>query len=248
MNADESKAIVYSTEIRGWYRLTRGIIRFLLRHLSHLEVEGLENIPAQGPYIVVTNHLHWLDPPVLLAVLPHRAYVFAAEKWERNLVLGPLFRSMGAIFVQRGQVDRKALHQAMAVLRGGGVLGMAPEGTRSKTGALQQGRSGAAYMAYQTGVKLVPAVATGQKQVFPSLRRFRRARVRVVIGPPFEPPPVEDKVSTAQVRAFTAEIMYRLAAMLPPEYRGVYADVAEKRPDLIEFYTALNRSSFATRS
>lgn len=233
MSKDKGEARTCSLEIRGWYRLIRGIIRFLLRHLSHLEVEGLEKIPDQGPYIVVTNHLHWLDPPVLLAVLPHRAHVFAAEKWERNLVLGPLFRSMGAIFVQRGEVDRKALHQAMAVLRGGGVLGMAPEGTRSKTGALQQGRTGAAYMAYQTGAKLVPAVVTGQKLVFPSLWRFRRAGVRVVIGPPFEPPPVEDKVSAAQVRAFTTEIMYRLAAMLPPEYRGVYADVTEKRPDLV---------------
>lgn len=238
----------YSLELRGWYRVIRGVVRFLLRLLSRLEIEGLENIPDQGPYLLVTNHLHWLDPPVVMAAFPHRAYVFAAEKWGKNRLLGPLFRSLDAIFVQRGEVDRKALRQALAVLRGGGVLGLAPEGTRSKTGALQQGRSGAAYMAYQTGIKLVPVVATGQKQLFPSLWRFRRARVRVVFGPPFEPPPVEGRVRAAHVHAFTEEIMYRLAAMLPPEYRGVYADVTEKRPDLIEFYQAKNRSSFTTRS
>ncbi len=236
MKAGEYEVKTYSLAIRGWYRLIRGIIRFLLRLLSRLEVEGLEHIPDQGPYLLVTNHLHWLDPPVMLAVLPHRAYVFAAEKWERNLVLGPLFRSLDAIFVQRGEVDRKALRRALAVLRGGGVLGLAPEGTRSKTGALQQGRGGAAYLAYQAGVKLVPAVAVGQKHLFPSLWRFRRAKVRVVFGPPFEPPPVEGKVRAAHLHAFTEEIMYRLAAMLPPEYRGVYADVTEKRPDLVEFY------------
>lgn len=232
----------YSLELKGWYRVIRGIVRFLLRLLSRLEIEGLENIPDQGPYLLVTNHLHWLDPPVVMAAFPHRAYVFAAEKWGKNRLLGPLFRSLDAIFVQRGEVDRKALRQALAVLRGGGVLGLAPEGTRSKTGALQQGRSGAAYMAYQTGIKLVPVVATGQKQLFPSLWRFRRARVRVVFGPPFEPPPVEGRVRAAHVHAFTEEIMYRLAAMLPPEYRGVYADVVEKRPDLIEFYRTRNSS------
>jgi 1-acyl-sn-glycerol-3-phosphate acyltransferase len=155
---------------------------------------------------------------------------------------------MGAIFVNRGEVDRKALRQALAVLEGGGVLGLAPEGTRSKTGAMQQGRSGAAYMAYRTGVKLLPIVATGQENVFPSLWRLRRARVLVVFGPAFEPPPVEGKASAAQVHAFAEEIMYRLAAILPPEYRGVYADVVDTRPDLVARYAAGGQSSLSTRS
>jgi len=236
MDVEKQQVRTCSLRPRGWYRVSRGIIRFLLRLLSHLEIEGLEHIPQQGPYLLVTNHLHWLDPPVVMAAFPYRAYVFAAEKWEKNWLLGPLFRSLDAIFVRRGEVDRKALRQALAVLRGGGVLGLAPEGTRSKTGAMQQGRSGAAYMAYQTGAKLVPVVATGQKQLFSALRRFRRARIRVVFGPPFEPPPVEGRVRAAHIHAFTEEIMYRLAAMLPPEYRGVYADVVDRRPDLIEFY------------
>ena len=169
----------------------------------------------------------------MAAVFPYRPYVFAAEKWEKHWFLGPFFRSLDAIFVRRGEVDRKALRQALGVLRGGGVLGLAPEGTRSKTGALQRGRSGAAYMAYRAGVPLLPVVTTGQKQVFASLRRLRRARVRVVYGPPFDPPPVEGKASAREVHDFSQEIMYRLAAMLPPEYRGVYQDVTEKRPDLL---------------
>jgi 1-acyl-sn-glycerol-3-phosphate acyltransferase len=166
----------YSLEIRGWYRLIRGAIGFLLRILCHLEIQGLEHVPDEGPYLLVSNHLHWLDPPVLGVAFPHKGYIFAAEKWERHWLLGPLLRSMGAIFVNRGEVDRKALRHALAVLKGGGVLGLAPEGTRSKTGAMQRGRSGAAYMAYRTGAKLVPVVATGQEKLFPSLWRFRRAR------------------------------------------------------------------------
>jgi 1-acyl-sn-glycerol-3-phosphate acyltransferase len=80
-------------------------------------------------------------------------------------------------------------------------------------------------------------VATGQEKVFPSLLRFRRATVCIVYGPPFEPPPVEGKAGAAQIEGFSQEIMYRLAAMLPEQYRGVYADVSEKRPDLLALHT-----------
>lgn len=223
----------YSLEVRGWYRVVRGIIGLVLRILARIEVEGEQYIPEKGPFLLVTNHLHWLDPPLLAAVFPYRPYVFAAEKWERHWFLGPFMASLDAIFVRRGEVDRKALRQALAVLEGGGVLGLAPEGTRSKTGALQRGRSGAAYMAYRTGVPLVPVVTMGQEEVFPCLRRLRRATVRVVYGPAFAATTTQGKASAAEVHAFADEIMYRLAALLPPKYRGVYRDVDEKRPDLL---------------
>jgi 1-acyl-sn-glycerol-3-phosphate acyltransferase len=251
MKMDESKpgeGKTYSLEIRGWYRVVRGIVGFLLRVLSRLEIQGLEDVPAEGPYLLITNHLHWLDPPVLGVAFPHRAHIFAAEKWENHWLLGPFLRSMDAIFVNRGEVDRKALRQALAILEGGGVLGLAPEGTRSKTGAMQRGRSGAAYMAYRTGARLVPVVVTGQQNVFSSLRRLRRAKVQVVFGPPFAPPPVEGKASAAQVHDFAEAIMYHLAAMLPPEYRGVYDDVAEKRPDLLALYATDNQQQILSRS
>jgi len=230
--------MTYTMEIGGWYRIIRGVIRFLLHVLARIEVTGLEHLPDQGPYLMITNHLHWLDPPVLMAEYPRRGHVFAAEKWEVHWFLGPLMRSVEAIFVQRGEVDRKALRQALALLNGGGVLGLAPEGTRSKTGGLIEGRSGAAYMAYRTGVPVVPIVVWGQEKVFPSLRRLRRACIRVTFGPTFKPPLVEGKASAAQVHAFVEEMMYHLAAMLPPEYRGVYSDVEEKRPDLVALYAA----------
>jgi 1-acyl-sn-glycerol-3-phosphate acyltransferase len=246
MTMDENSTTeVYSLEIRGWYRVIRAAIGFLVRVLSRLEVEGMEHVPDKGPYLLVTNHLHWLDAPVHMAIFPHRAYVFAASKREHHWFFGPLFRSLDAIFVRRGEVDRKALRQALAVLEGGGILGVAPEGTRSPTGTMQRGRSGTAYMAYRTGAPVVPVVATGQERLFPSLWRLRRARVKVVFGPPFEPPPaaVEGKASPAEIRAFTEEIMYRMAALLPPEYRGVYDDVADKRSDLLRLPVAGSQSS-----
>lgn len=228
---------LYSLKPGTWYRVFRGIIGFILRLFCRLEVRGLEHVPDAGPYLLIVNHLHWLDAPVLMVGFPYRAWVFAAAKRERHWFFGPMFRSLDAIFVRRGEVDRRALRKALEVLEGGGVLGVAPEGTRSPTGALQQGRSGAAFMAIRTGTRLVPAVITGQKGVFPLWRGFARAPVLVRFGPPFDPPPVlaEGKVNAADARAFTAEIMYRLAALLPPQYRGEYADVTERRPDLVAF-------------
>jgi 1-acyl-sn-glycerol-3-phosphate acyltransferase len=242
MGAEKSEAKSYSLEMVGWYKVLNRVIGFLLRTLSRLEIKGLEHVPDEGPYLLVTNHLFWLDAPLLMVAFPYRAHVFAGEKWARNPLIGPLFRSLDAIFVERGEVDRKALRQALGVLRGGGVLGLAPEGTRSKTGAMQRGHSGAAFMAFRTGAKLVPVVIWGQKDVFPSLRRFRRADVHVVFGPAFEPPVVEGKINAAEVHEFTEEIMYRLAAMLPPAYRGVYSDVNERRPDLVTEQTATSPS------
>jgi 1-acyl-sn-glycerol-3-phosphate acyltransferase len=236
--ADDGQAAtqerIYSLEVRGWYRVARGIIRFLLCTLSRVEVSGLEHVPSQGPYMLVSNHLHWLDAPALMALFPWRAYVFAAAKRQRHWFFGPLFRSLDAIWVRRGEVDRQALRRALAVLQGGGVLGLAPEGTRSPTGGLQRGRTGAAYMALRVGVPLLPVVAWGQEEVFPSLRRLRRATVHVAYAPTFSPPIIEGgKATTAEVRALAEEIMYRLAALLPPRYRGVYAGVTTERPDLL---------------
>ncbi|RPI58383.1 MAG: 1-acyl-sn-glycerol-3-phosphate acyltransferase, partial [Chloroflexi bacterium] len=214
----------------------RGVVAILLRILARLRIEGREEIPRQGPFILATNHLHWLDSPLVAVTFPYRVYVFAADKWAKHWLLGPFFRSLGAIFVRRGEVDRQALRQAVEVLQGDGVLGMAPEGTRSKTGGLQPARTGAAYLAYRAGVPILPVACTGQEKVFPALRHLRRATVRVSIGTPFYPPPVEGKATSAEVQAFTDEIMYRLAAMLPPEYRGVYRDVTDQRPDLVQAY------------
>jgi 1-acyl-sn-glycerol-3-phosphate acyltransferase len=241
-NASDQK---YSLKPGTWYRVFRGIIGFILRLFCRLEIRGLEHVPDVGPYLLLVNHIHWLDAPTLMVVFPYRSYVFAAAKRENHWFFGPIFRSMDAIFVRRGEVDRRALRKALAVLEGGGVLGLAPEGTRSPTGALQKGRSGAAFMAYRSGAKLLPVVITGQKKVFPLWRGFRRAPLRAVFGPAFEPPPpsVEGRVSAADARAFTEEIMYRLAAMLPPEYRGEYADVVEERPDLVAFYAAMHEAS-----
>lgn len=201
------------------YWLERFIARTLLRLLTRWEVIGLEHVPRQGPFIVITNHLSMVDPPALMAALPCRVTAVAASKYIRH-PFGLLLGSADVIFVRRGQVDRKALRKALAVLASGKVLGIAPEGTRSKTGALQRGKPGVAYLALRANVPILPVAMAGTERVFRDLLRLRRPHVRVVVGEPFRLTMPEN--AERPLQALTDEMMYRLAALLPPEYRGVY--------------------------
>lgn len=213
------------TQRRWFYRWLQAIIRGLLLLFGRLDIQGTENFPRKGPYIIAVNHLHWMDIPALFVVLPHEVATFAAEKWERHWFVGTLLRLFGhAIFVQRGEADRKAISQALQWLKNGGVLGIAPEGTRSRSGVLQKGKSGAAYMASRTGVPIVPVAIWGQEKFWKEVRRLRRPTIHVRVGKPFVLPGTPNRAKGAQLDAYTEEIMLRIARMLPEAYRGYYRD------------------------
>jgi 1-acyl-sn-glycerol-3-phosphate acyltransferase len=196
-----------------------------LRLLTRFEVRGVQEIPPTGPALMVMNHLHWLDPVIGIAVVDRPAVMFTAEKWEHRPVIGDVIRwSQRAIFVNRGQADRKALTQALDVLKHGDMLAVAPEGTRSKTGGLQQGREGAAYLASRTGAVIVPLTAYGQEHAERAWKRLRRPHIVVTLGKPFCLEGTPNRAKSQQLEAYTDEIMLRLAVLLPPEYRGVYRD------------------------
>jgi len=204
-------------------RVLKAIVRVLLPLLVRLEVVGKENFPERGPYILVTNHLSVFDTPVLLFLCPHTIRAFAAAKHRRNPVYAPLLAMAGSIWVRRGEVDREALRGAMEALQRGEVLGMAPEGTRARgVYALQRGKTGAAYLATRAGVPIVPVGLVGTEKIKENLPRLRRTDVRVVIGEPFLLPE-SGRVRGPKLREYTDMIMRRIAALLPEEYRGVYA-------------------------
>lgn len=207
-----------------YYRFLKTIVRFVFKLFTDWEVVGLENVPPDGPFISVSNHTHWLDPPLIMCSLPRRVCPLVADKWRRRPVIGQLAASAGAIFIRRGEVDRRALRQAMEAIEQGKVLGIAPEGTRSKTGAMQEGRAGAAYIACLTGMPLLPVGVIGVEKALGELRRLRRPQVKVVIGRPFTLPPLPGKAGgrSQRLREYTTQIMYRIAELLPEEYRGVY--------------------------
>jgi 1-acyl-sn-glycerol-3-phosphate acyltransferase len=131
------------------------------------------------------------------------------------------------IYVHRGEADREALALASAVLKAGGMLGIAPEGTRSRSGGLARGHSGMVRLAAESGAAIVPVAACGQEHIVANLKRLRRTRVRVRIGAPLTVS-LGDR-SAVRLQAETERVMRALAALLPPSYRGVYAEAEEER-------------------
>jgi 1-acyl-sn-glycerol-3-phosphate acyltransferase len=207
---------------RTWlHKPVIGLMRLLVRMFSRIHVEGTENVPEDGPFIYVSNHLHYFDTPVIGTNLPRIPRPLAAEKYEKH-AFGPLLKILGAIFINRGEVDRTALRMALNVLEDGEPLAVAVEGTRSKTGALSGGKDGAAFLATRAGVPVQPVVIWGVENIGSSIKRLHRADVYVRFGEPFELS--EGRVRADQLSALTEQVMVALARLLPEEYRGIYQE------------------------
>jgi 1-acyl-sn-glycerol-3-phosphate acyltransferase len=209
-----------------WYHnLWRAVVRILLLFVGHLTVHGRENLPTEGAYIAATNHLSKIDPALIIVTLPPRAIrVFAADKWRRHLIFGPILSLAGAIWVRRGEVDRRALREAIEALRAGQILGMAPEGTRSRVRKLQKAREGAAYIASRAGVPIVPIGVINSDQFLGNLMRLSRTDLEIYIGQAFVLPDLGHKPKGKELEACTELIMGHIAALLPERYHGYYAD------------------------
>jgi 1-acyl-sn-glycerol-3-phosphate acyltransferase len=206
-------------------RISRWIFELAYSLLSYRDISGVENIPSAPPYIVVANHLSYFDAPLLFTILKvEKITGWAAEKYQRHPLYGPFVRWHGGVFIQRGKVDRKALSTAMDRLQNGYVFGIAPEGTRSHIGTLARGKTGAAYLANEADVPIVPFGISGTDKALHALLHLRRPHLSVRVGEPFRLPPVHEETRSADLRRNTDEIMCRIAALLPPAYRGVYAD------------------------
>lgn len=205
-------------------RFACSLLRLLLRLFTHLEVRGLENVPAGGPLLVAFNHLAHLDAPLVLALLPWPVEAIGLVDLYRVPVTGQLLRLYGIIPVHRDQFDRQVIRRALQVLAEGGVLALAPEARQSLTGALERARRGVAYLALRSGAPVLPVALTGTENVPSDLKRLRCPRLTVTFGEPIAPPPRASKPQARrqQMAELTDEIMHRIAAMLPPEYRGVY--------------------------
>ncbi|MCO6452428.1 MAG: 1-acyl-sn-glycerol-3-phosphate acyltransferase [Caldilineales bacterium] len=201
----------------------QAIVRILMRVLVRLDVQGVENLPRKGPAIITPNHVSWFDLPLVFAYANSAVVSFTAEKWEKHLAARWLLRTFGhAIFVQRGEIDRQALQEALQVLREDAVVGVAPEGTRSYSGVLQAGHDGAAWLAGRTNATVVPVAMWGHEHVLADWRRLRRPTVHMRVGAPMQLPPEARKARSKDLPAYTEIIMRQIAALLPPELRGIY--------------------------
>jgi 1-acyl-sn-glycerol-3-phosphate acyltransferase len=206
-------------------RFLRWIFNLLAAILTRRDVQGLDHLPANGPYILAVNHLSIFDLPLVFGLVGGENVTgWAAEKYARHPLFGPFLRMGRGIFIERGQVDRMAIDAAVAWLEPGNIFGIAPEGTRSKTGAMARGKTGIAFLASEVSAPIVPIAVAGTEKTLACWHKLRRPRYLMRIGLPFTLPPLDESRHSASLRANADEVMCRIAAMLPPEYRGYYAD------------------------
>lgn len=208
-----------------FYYFGRWVVRLLLLVFARCEVKGTENVPPSGSLIVIANHLHNADPPILGAAIPRPIHFMAKEELFRSWPGRYFVRSLGAFPVRRGGRDRRALATAQAVLKHGMALAMFPEGTRSKTAQLQPAFLGSAMVALQSGAPVLPVGITGSEKLRAGL--FHRPRVVVNIGRPFTLPPAGPVPSRSVLQEATETMMRNIAGLLPPEYRGAYGKDAD---------------------
>lgn len=207
------------------HRAAIGGLKTLTRLLTRLDKAQLAKVPAGGPLILVTNHINILEVPLLYTrLLPRRVTCFvAAVRWE-----SPFYRWLldGAdmIPLRRGEADVAALREGLARLDKGWIVIIAPEGTRSETGQLQQGKPGVVPLALRSGAPLLPLVYFGHEQFGANVRRLRRTDFHIVVGEPFRLESHGERVDRQVRQAMVDEVMCVLAGLLPERNRGMYVD------------------------
>jgi len=206
----------------------------LLPPFASIKLVGLENLPRTGPLVIASNHLNDADPGILSTRIPRWIVFMTKDELFRVPVLAQFLRAYGAFPVRRNEADLSALRRANEALKQGLALCIFPEGRRSGRDAkLAQAWPGAALVALRNDAPVIPVAITGSQRLsLPSmfLHPFPRAHVTLTIGQPFHlPKPV--RLNGESVQAGTTIIMQKIAALLPPEYRGYYGD--EPSPDAL---------------
>jgi 1-acyl-sn-glycerol-3-phosphate acyltransferase len=203
------------------YRLCRGLLRVLFRLFNRWEVTGREQVPATGGVLLIANHTSYADPPIVGTACPRPVHFMAkAELFEIPLLAG-LIRRTHAFPVRRGRADGAALRRAIRLLRDGEVLLVFPEGTRSPDGRLMELEPGAAFIAMQAQVQVVPVAILGADRLLPRGKPILLpAKLKVRFGPPLDPFRLRGQRSTGEALERVCEQMGEaLRALLPPERR-----------------------------
>jgi 1-acyl-sn-glycerol-3-phosphate acyltransferase len=192
-----------------------------------VEAIGIENMPSGG-FVIAANHVGRLDAALGYYVLDRPDIIIVvAEKYKKYAIFRWLVKLTNGMFVDRYNADIHAIRETLRRLQQGQVFTITPEGTRSKTGNLQEARPGAIYLAWKAGVPVLPVAVTGTEDavVVERLKKFKRLNIKIVAGKPFTlPQEVKGQDRQTILQQYTDEVMCQIAALLPPDRRGVYAD------------------------
>ncbi|MCC3358304.1 lysophospholipid acyltransferase family protein [Bacillus sp. REN16] len=186
------------------YPFGRGLIGAIIKPLYRIEVLGRENIPKEGGVLICSNHIDNLDPPVVGVTSPRPIHFMAKAELFKVPVLGWILPNVNAFPVKRGVSDRDSLRTALKILKEGKVLGIFPEGTRSKDGQLGKGLSGVGFFALRTDCVVVPCAIIGPYKAF--------GKLRVVYGKPVPMETFRNEKASADV--VTEKIMDSIREIL----------------------------------
>lgn len=202
------------------------VIRLIINLIARVDIQGFENIPKDGGFVIATNHLGRLDVSMLFYALEGDFILPVAEKYEHHWLFGPIGNAMGGIWLDRFNADVRSIREILARMKAGGILVIAPEGTRSKTEAMAEGKPGVAYLAMKAEVPIVPIALAGteDRAVVEQLKHLKKSEIKIVVGTPFNLPPIKGKEREAILKQYTDEIMCRIGVLLPEKYRGVYSN------------------------
>jgi 1-acyl-sn-glycerol-3-phosphate acyltransferase len=206
-------------------------IAAVLGTITDLEIHGKELIPAEGPLLIVSNHFSFIDPVVMIRVAPFLVEFVGGPTTPNAPAWAEIFRkAWGILQIRRGASSRDGLMAAESVLKQQGVLAIFPEGG-SWAAVLRPPRPGAALLAARTPAQILPVGLDGLVDVFPALRKGKRAKVTVRFGKPFGPLTLERRDASIRERMdeIGHEMMRNIAPLLPPERRGFYSDNPEIR-------------------
>lgn len=208
-------------------KFLRFLIRILLNLIAQFELYGKEHVPLKGGMIIAANHIGILDILMVYYGIDRTdLFIPVAEKFEKIGWIRWLGKHLNFLFVDRYNPDLKAIRKMIALMEEGKCLVIAPEGTRSLTGSLNEGKPGVAYLAARSGFPVVPVAITGtaDQSILANVKRFRKSTITLTGAKPFIIPPLPNQDRDAALQKYTDEIMCQIAVLLPEKYRGVYAE------------------------
>ena len=220
-------------------RLVNAIFYGFFHTLVRIDSDELEKIPAKGPLLLITNHINFLEGPIVYTDLQHRQKRpltgFAKVEFWDNPITAFLFDTWDTVPLKRGEADLSAIKVAVARIKAGDIFAMAPEGTRSHDATLLRAHSGIAMLGYMSGAPIIPIAGYGHETYASDFKRMRRPNYHLRVGKPFHLDSGGKRVKGDMRQEMADEIMYQLAAMLPDQYRGEYANLSQATTKYLNF-------------